>query len=72
MEHRQWLTAYINQVGVKNKTSQQKGDGRLSSREYLLPLQEGKNAIVYKSMSLSTLGLKSNGIITKMALAQRF
>ena len=71
MEHRQWLTAYINQAGEKSKTSQQKGDGRLLSREYLLPLKEGKNAIVYKSMSLSTLGLKSNGIITKMARAQR-
>ena len=33
-ERCQWLAAYINQVDVKNKTSQQKSGGRLSSREY--------------------------------------
>ena len=41
-ERRQWLAAYINQVDVKNKTSQQKSGGRLSSREYLLPLKKWK------------------------------
>ena len=43
MELRQWLAAYINQFDVKNKTSQQKGCGRLSSREYLVPLKDDKN-----------------------------
>ena len=70
-EHRQWLAAYINQVDVKNKTSQQKDGGRLSSREYLLPLKDGKNVTVCKSMFLSTLGLKSDGMITEMVRAQR-
>ena len=70
-EHLQWLAAYINQVDVKNKTSQQKDGGRLSSREYLLPLKDGKNVIVCKSMFLSTLGLKSDGMITEMVGAQR-
>ena len=43
MERRQWLAAYINQVDVKNKTSQKKGGGRLSSREYVVPLKNDKN-----------------------------
>ena len=47
-ERRQWLAAYINQVDVKNKTSQQKDGGKLSSREYLLPLKGGNNVTVYK------------------------
>ena len=70
-ERRQWLAAYINQVDVKNKTSQQKDGGRLSSREYLLPLKDGKNVIACRSMFLSTLGLKSDGMITEMVHAQR-
>ena len=70
MERRQWLVAYINKVDVK-KTSQQKDGGRLSSREYLLPLKDGKNVIVCRSMFLSTLGVKSDGMITKMVHAQR-
>ena len=70
-ERRQWLAAYINQVDVKNKTSQQKDGGRLSSREYLLPLKDGKNVIVSRSMFLSTLGLKLDGMITEMVHAQR-
>ena len=36
-EHRQWLVAYINQVDAKNKTSQQKDGGRLSSRDTYSP-----------------------------------
>ena len=43
MERRQWLAAYINQVDVKKKTSQHKGGGWLSSREYLVPLKNDKN-----------------------------
>ena len=70
-ERRQWLAAYINQVDVKNKTSQEKSGGRLSSREYLLPLKDDKNVIVCKSMFLSTLCLKSDGMITEMVRAQR-
>ena len=65
------MAAYINQVDVKNKTSQQKDGGRLSSRENLLPLKDDKNVIVCKSMFLSTLDLKSDGMITKMVRAQR-
>ena len=45
--------------------------GRLSSREYLLPLKDSKNVIVCRSMFLSTFGLKSDGMITEMAHAQR-
>ena len=59
-EHRQWLAAYINQVDVKNKTSQQKDGGRLSSKEFLLPLKDSKNVIVCKSMLLRTLIIVSN------------
>ena len=70
-ERRQWLAAYINQVDVKNKTSQEKNDGRLSSREYLLPLKDDKNVIVCKSMFLSTLCLKSDGLITEMVRPPR-
>ena len=70
-ERRQWLAAYINQVDVKNKTSQQKSGDRLSSRQYLLPLKDGRNVIVCKSIVLSTLGLKSDGMITEMVRAQR-
>ena len=69
-DRRQWLVAYINQVDVKNKTSQQKDGGRLSSGEYLLPLKDGKNVIACKSMFLSTLGPKSDGMITEMVHAQ--
>ena len=65
------MAAYINQNDVKNKTSQQKDGGRLSSREYLLPLKYGKNVTLCKSMFLSTLGLKSDGIITEMVRVQR-
>ena len=56
-ERCQWLAAYINQVDVKNKTSQQKDGGQLLCKEYLLPLKNGKNVIVFKSMFLSTLNL---------------
>ena len=70
-ECRQWLAAYINQVHVKNKTSQQKDGGWLWSREYLLPFKGDKNVTVCKSMFLSTLGLESDGMITKMVHAQR-
>ena len=70
-KRRQWLAAYINQADVKNKTSQQKDGGRLSSKEYLLPLKDGKNVIVCKLMFLSTLGLKSDRMITEMVRAQR-
>ena len=59
-ERRQWLAAYINQVDVKNKTSQQKDGGRLSSKEFLLPLKDSKNVIVCKSMLLRTLIIVSN------------
>ena len=69
-ERCQWLTAYINQVGVKNKTSQQKDGDQLSSREYLLTLTGGNNVIACKSMFLSIFGLKSDGMITEMVLAQ--
>ena len=69
-ERRQWLVAYINQIDVKNKTSQPKDGGRLSSREYLLPLKDGKNVIVCKSMFLSTLGLKSDEMTTEMVRDQ--
>ena len=65
------MAAYINQVDVKNKTNQQKDGGRLSSREYLLPLKDDKSVIVCKSMFLSTLGLKSDGMITEMERVQR-
>ena len=67
---RQWLAAYINQVDVKNKTSQQKDGGHLSSREYLLHLKGSNNVIVCKSMLLNTRGLKSDGTKTEMVLAQ--
>ena len=70
-ERRQWLPAYINEVDANNRTSQQKDGGWLSSREYLLLLKDGKNVIVCKSMFLNTLGLKSDGMITEMARAQR-
>ena len=69
-ERRQWLAAYINQVDVKNKTSQQKDGGHLSSREYLLHLKGSNNLIVCKSMLLNTRGLKSDGTKTEMVLAQ--
>ena len=69
-ERRQWLAAYINQVDVKNKTSQQKDGGHLSSREYLLHLKGSNNVIVCKSMLLNTRGLKSDGTKTEMVLAQ--
>ena len=59
-ERRQWLAAYLNHVDVKNKTSEQKDGGRLSSREYLLPLKDSKNVIVCKSMLLRTLIIVSN------------
>ena len=65
-EHRQWLAAYINQVDAKNKTSQQKDGGRLSSL-----VKDGKNVIACRSMFLSTLGLKTDGMITEMVHAQR-
>ena len=67
---RQWLAAYINQVDVKNKTSQQKDGGHLPSREYLLHLKGSNNLIVCKSMLLNTRGLKSDGTKTEMVLAQ--
>ena len=70
-ERRQWLVAYINQVDVKNKTSQQKDSGRLSSRECLQTLKDGKNVIAWRSMFLSTLGLKLDEMITEMVHAQR-
>ena len=70
-ERRQWLAAYINQVDVKNKTSQQKDGGRLSSREYLLPLKDDKNVIVCRSMFLGTFGFKSDGMIIEMVYAHR-
>ena len=70
-EHRQWLAVYINQADVKNKTSQQKSGGRLSSWKYLLPLKDDKNVIVRKSMFLSTLCHKSDGMIAEMARVQR-
>ena len=70
-ERRQWLAAYIDQADVKTKTSQQKDSARLSSSEYLLPLKDDKNVIVCKSMFLSTLGLRSDGMITEMVRAQR-
>ena len=69
-ERRQWLAAYINQVDVKNKTSQQKDGGHLPSREYLLHLKGSNNLIVCKSMLLNTRGLKSDGTKTEMVLAQ--
>ena len=50
------MAAYINQVDVKNKNSQQKDGGQLSSREYLLPLKDG---------------LKSDGMINEMVRVQR-
>ena len=50
------MAAYINQVDVKNKNSQQKDGGQLSSREYLLPLKDG---------------LKSDGMINEMVSVQR-
>ena len=68
---RQWLAAYINQVDVKNKTSRQKDGGRLSSREYLLPLKDEENVIVCRSMFLGTFGFKSDGMITEMVHAHR-
>ena len=71
MERCQWLAAYINQVDVKTKTSQQKHGGRLSSREYLLPLKDAKNVIACKSIFLSTLVLKSDGMLTEMVRTQR-
>ena len=70
-ERCQWLAAYINQVDVWSKTGQQKDGGRLSSRGYFLDLKDDKNVIVCKSMFLSTLDLKSDGMITKMMRAQR-
>ena len=70
-ERCKWLAAYINQVDVWSKTGQQKDGGRLSSRGYLLDLKDDKNVIVCKSMFLSTLDLKSDGMITKMVRAQR-
>ena len=69
-ERCQWLAAYINQVDLKNKTSQQKDGGQLSSREYLLTLTGGSNVIACKSMFVSIFGLKSDGMITEMVLAQ--
>ena len=66
--------AFINsrcKFDVNNKTNQQKGSGWLSSREYLLPLKDGKCVVLYKSMFLSILGLKSGGMITDMVRAQR-
>ena len=65
------MAEYINQVDVKNKTSQQKDGGRLSSREYLLPLKDDKNVIVCRSMFLSTFGIKSDGMINEMVHAHR-
>ena len=70
-ERCQWLAAYNNKADVKNKTSQQKDGVQLSSRECLLPLKDGKNVIVCGSMFLSTLGLKSDGMINEMVDAQR-
>ena len=71
INNRSWLAAYINQVDVKSKTSQQKDGHWLLFREYLLSLKEGKNVIVCKSMFMSTLGLKSDGMITEMVRAKR-
>ena len=65
------MAAYNNKADVKNKTSQQKDGVQLSSRECLLPLKDGKNVIVCGSMFLSTLGLKSDGMINEMVDAQR-
>ena len=65
------MAAYINQADVKNKASPQKDDDWASSREYLFPLKGGKNVILCKSMFLSTLCLKSEGMITEMVRAQR-
>ena len=65
------MAACNNKVDVKNKTSQQKDGGQLSSREYLLPLKDGRNVIACGSMFLSTLALKSDGMITEMVHAQR-
>ena len=65
------MAAYNNKADVKNKTSQQKDGVQLSSRECLLPLKDGKNIIVCGSMFLSTLGLKSDGMINEMVDAQR-
>ena len=64
------MVAYINQVDVKNKTSQQKDGGLLSSRECLLPLKDEKNVIVCKSTFLNTVGRKSDGMIIEMVRAQ--
>ena len=41
------------------------------SREYLLPLKDSKNIIVCKPMFLSTLNLKSHGMITEILPTQR-
>ena len=65
------MAAYINQADVKSKASPQKDDDWASSREYLFPLKGGKNVILCKSMFLSTLCLKSEGMITEMVRAQR-
>ena len=69
-ERCQLLVAHINQFHVKNKASQQKDRGWLSSRERLLPLKERKSVVVYKTMFLSTHGLSSDGMITEIVRAQ--
>ena len=61
--------AGINQGEVKNKTSQQKDGGRLSSSEYLIQIKNGKNVLVRKSKFLSTHRPKSDGKIIEMLRA---
>lgn len=70
-EHCQWLsTQDINQIDVKQRKVESNQSRRSSSIEYFLPLRDGKTTLVCKSMFLSTLGLRSDGMITDLVRAQ--
>ena len=78
-ERRQWLATYILEADVKRRKSEFiETDGehvqtsrRSFSRTYSLPLQTGTTATVCKTMFLSTLGMKYDGMVTELSRAKR-
>ena len=71
-----WKLSLTERILIMNRThvNQRKVESNQSrwssSREYFLPLRDGKTTRVCKSMFLSTLGLKSDAMIVELAPAQ--
>lgn len=70
IERWQSLSTHVNQTDVKRRKFERNQSRRSFSREYFLTSRDGKTTRACKSMLLSTLGLKSDGIITELIRAQ--